>query len=74
MGELRVLGREGDVKTIWNKDAPAEVEAARNTFNELKAKGYIAYSVEDGGGRGKRIFDFVPEAGRIVMAPQMTGG
>lgn len=74
MGDLRVLGREGDLKTVWDVDKPAEVEAAKKTFNELKTKGYLAYAVQEGGAKGIRLFDFDPKRNSIILAPPMTGG
>ena len=45
MGQISVLGKEGDTRLIWDKTKPAEVQAAREMFDSLKAKGYLAFSV-----------------------------
>jgi hypothetical protein len=74
MGELAVLDRSGDTKLIWSAENDEEVEAAKKMFNDLKAKGYAAYSVNKKGDKGDVIKKFDPEVERIIMAPAMVGG
>ena len=74
LGELRTLGPEGDVKATWDPDVEAEVSEARHVFDTLRAKGYFAYKVRDGGKKGRVIDEFEPAAERIIMAPPMAGG
>jgi len=45
MGELRILGKEGDTKVIWDPDNKDEVKAAREQFDTLKAKKFLAFRV-----------------------------
>lgn len=73
-GELCVMDHTGDTKSIWNPDNPDEVSAARSTFDSLKSKGYLAYTVEESGKRGSLIHSFDPRAGKIIMSPPMAGG
>lgn len=74
-GVMAVMNEEGDKKTIWNRDNPVEVEAARQEFAFFKAKGYMAYKVEGKEGtRGEVIGEFDPGAQRIIFAPPMRGG
>lgn len=79
-GVMNTLDGNGDTKLLWDKDVPEEVEAARKHFNRLtkpKSKGglgYLAYTVEDGGGKGEHLREFDPEATRIILAPQTAGG
>lgn len=63
-----------DFKAIWDPNIPAEVEAARKTFKDLKEKGYIAYSVKPGGEVNEIIDAFDPALGKIRMRPPMVGG
>lgn len=73
--EIAVMGKEGDVKTIWNPRNTDEVEHARKTFVELRAKGYLAFRVNDNGENGEQITEFDPTVGKmILMVPQMRGG
>lgn len=72
--ELVILDRTGDTKIIWDPDKPVEVESARQSFNNLRAKGYMAYKVDRDGGKGEVIKQFDPLATKIILAPQMVGG
>lgn len=74
-GEMRVIDRTGDSKLIWDTANPDEVEAARSHFNLLKEqKRYAAFKVKKNGEAGEVIRDFDPEAGMIIMRPQLQGG
>lgn len=73
-GTLRIMGKPGDTKQIWNRDNDAEVEAARKTFNDLVGKGYFAYKVRPGGDKGEQIKVFDPSAEAVILVPPMRGG
>lgn len=72
--QLIVLDSTGDTKTVWDTEKPEEVEVARSTFNTLKKKGYLAYSVNRKGDRGEVLREFDPNAGTLIMAPPTVGG
>ena len=74
MGQLRELGPKGDAKFVWDPDKEDEVKAAKHTFDKLRKKGYFAYQVKKGGGKGKAITEFDPAAEKIIMALPMKGG
>lgn len=69
-----VLDRTGDTRIQWNESDADQVAAARKRFNELKAKGYLAYKVNSRGNQGEVIDAFDPSEERVVMVPQMIGG
>jgi hypothetical protein len=72
---MSVMGIEGDVKTIWNPSKPVEVEAAREQFDGLKKKGYLAYRVDVLGDKtGEVLRDFDSNAKALIMVPPMQGG
>jgi hypothetical protein len=71
---LHVLDASGDSRTIWNPENQDEVDAAKATFDRLKGKGYLAYSVDEDGGRGEVMQRFDPHAGRIIMSRPLAGG
>lgn len=73
-GEIAVMGKEGDVKTIWNPQNTDETENARRTFDEFRAKSYIAFRVNASGNQGEQITEFDPNAGKMIMVPPMAGG
>lgn len=73
-GELCVLDKTGDTKVIWDAKNEAEVAAAKATFDALKAKGYLAYSVSKDGSKGEVIREFDPKAEKIILSAPMQGG
>lgn len=74
MNEMSVMDETGDTKTIWNPENVDEVQAARDTFDLLKRKNYLAYSVKNDGEKGNIIRKFDPELGKIIMVPPVIGG
>ena len=74
MGELRIMGPEGDTKVIWDSENDDEVEAAEAQFDTLIDKGFLAYKVKKDGDKGSKIKKFDSEAGKIIMSPPMQGG
>ncbi len=68
------MGPDGDNRFQWDTNDQDSVEVARAAFAAGKAKGMLAYSVTPGGGRGQVVRDFDPEAGALVMSPQLQGG
>lgn len=74
MGRLAIMGPEGDTKLIWDSDNEEEVANARRTFDDLRRKGYAAYSVKRSGKKGKVITEFDPDAEKIILIPRVVGG
>lgn len=74
MGEMRLMNQRGDTRVMWDPNRPDEVAAARKQFDELKGKGYLAYSVKKKGDPGEMIRTFDPDAGKIILAPPQAGG
>lgn len=70
------MGHWGDRKTLWSKDNPDEVEAARREFNFLVSeKKFSAFKVEGKDGlKGEQIFSFDPTMERIMFVPALKGG
>ena len=75
-GFMAKMGEEGDTKVMWDKDNPAEVEAARVQFETLTKKHrYLAFRAEGKKGeKGEQIREFDPDAERIILVPPMVGG
>jgi len=73
-GEMSVLGTEGDTKVIWDSENEDEVENAKKTFNDLKKKGYSAFSVKKNGEKGSRLDKFDSEEEKMILAPALQGG
>lgn len=72
--ELCVMDDTGDSKLIWEEDNQAEVDAAKQMFDSLKKKGYLAYKVDKRGDKAEVIDHFDRSLEKIIMAPQMKGG
>lgn len=74
-GEIATMGVEGDVKTIWDRNNADEVANAKQTFDNLRKKGYLAFRVTGKDGeKGEQMTEFDPTAERMIMVPQMRGG
>lgn len=73
-GALAVMGPNGDTKYIWDRNNPAEVEAARTVFDMLKKKNYLAFSVRGEGDQGDQVREFDPNLERLIFVPQLKGG
>jgi hypothetical protein len=74
-GKIAILDSTGDTKLIWDKANREEVEAAKATFDRLKKKGYLAYSVTGKeGAKGTVLREFDETAERMILAPPMQGG
>jgi len=74
MGEMRIMGSEGDLKVIWDSEKEDEVEAARKQYKELTGKGYIAFSVKKNGEQNEKISKFDPDLEKIILVPMLKGG
>ena len=71
---MACLDRTGDTRIIWDPDKPEEVAAAERTFDELKKKGYTAFSVRKNGEKDKVVRTFDPDSEKIILAPALVGG
>jgi hypothetical protein len=68
----------GDVRLTWEPGNTEDIATARQAFNDLRGKGYLAYKVTPGR-RGQepqreQIRRFDPEAEQIVLTPPLRGG
>jgi hypothetical protein len=74
MGEICILDMTGDTKVIWDPTNADEVAAAKQQFDTLKSKGFLAFAVKKDGSKGERIKEFDPTAEKIIMSPQPISG
>jgi hypothetical protein len=68
------MDRTGDTKVMWDQANEDEVSNAKRTFDDLKKKGYLAYSVKRNGDKGEVVREFDAGAEKLIMAPPMQGG
>lgn len=74
-GELNILDATGHSKKTWDSHNPIEVEDARKSFNELRAKGFCAYTVNKDGKEGQIITEFDPNSEAVIlMSPAPRAG
>jgi hypothetical protein len=52
---LKVLNHKGDSRLTWTSENADEVAAARQMFDTLKEKRYLAYTVSEDGTKGEVI-------------------
>lgn len=74
MGKLSIASRtDGDVKVSWDPKDELGTKAAKEMFDVLIEKGYLAYDVSSKEDR-KALKKFDAEAGEVFMAPPLVGG
>jgi hypothetical protein len=78
---FEIMGERGDTKHMWDKNKPAEVDAARALFNSLTGKrsdgghGYRAFHVKGKDGEpAEQMTEFEPDAERIIFVGPKQGG
>jgi len=74
MGEMAILGKEGDTKVVWDPENEDEVSAAEAQFDTLISRKFLAFKVKKNGEKGAQIKKFDPEAGMIILCPVVQGG
>lgn len=72
--EMRVMDGMGDTKVIWSSENADEVANARKTFDELRAKRFVAFRVNKLGNKGEQISTFDPDAEKMILVPPLVGG
>jgi hypothetical protein len=77
-GVMEELCSKGDIKYMWDKNVPSEVEAARTQFELLvkKNRTHLAYKVKDKDGEKSNevIREFDPELERVIFHKATVGG
>lgn len=74
IGTMQIMDRSGHSSITWDPARPIEVSVARDTFDKLVKEGYSAFRVDADNEQGERITRFDPQAGKIMMVPQLRGG
>lgn len=71
-GQMRVMGPGGDELLEWDTEVQEMVDAAKQRFAELLLAGHVGFVTSSD--RPRKLEQFDPEAGRIVMTMPMAGG
>jgi len=74
VGTIAQLNSEGATTYTWDKKNSAECDAAKEHFESLKKKGFLAFKVNRMGCKQKKPTDeFNPKAGKyIYTAPELV--
>lgn len=73
-GSIQKLDGSGDTKTTWNPNNADEVAAAKELFDNLKAKRYRFYRAGDNGETGDEMTKFDPRAARYIAVGPIAAG
>lgn len=73
-GMLCVIDQTGDTKIMWDHSRPDEVTNAKETFDRLRKKGYLAYAVNADGKPGVVVTEFDPRLEKLILQPPVIGG
>lgn len=78
---MQVMDPTGHTTVTWNPEDTDSINQARAEFRRLIRSGYQAFRMNagmDGAAvvetKGERITEFDPEAGKVMMIPQLVGG
>ncbi len=74
IGRMQIMDTSGHSEITWDPEKAIEVRIAREAFDKLRAEGYSAFEVGEDGEKGTRMTAFNPEAGKVMMIPQLVGG
>lgn len=75
IGSIVHLNHEGDTRYSWDRTNQIECEAAREHFEDLKKRGFLAFKVNraTGAKQKKPAKEFDPKAGKYVyLSPEMV--
>lgn len=73
---LHITDATGDSRFMWDPSDPDSVAGARAHFDTAKARGMMAYAVDELSGErtGEVIRTFDETKGKIIMVHQLAGG
>ena len=80
-GVMEVMDPTGHTTVTWNPDDQTSVADAQREFDRLRRNGYSAFRLDvthENGcvteQKGELINRFDPQAGKVMMVPQLEGG
>ena len=74
VGELRILGPNGDTTVTWDPEVEESVEEVRRRFDDIVGRGYLVFALDDATLEGRQVRTFDPEVGRLRAFRPMVGG
>lgn len=74
MGVMRIPDQTGHTDHRWDPDDADSVEIAEKMFDDMKKKGYLAYTLDKEGKKGALIASFNKDLAVIHYAKKVVGG
>lgn len=74
MGQMSIMGRQGDSVITWDPKVESETNNAREAFSAMRDRAGMTPYRMTGEGKGERMTEFDPDAKEIVFATPMAGG
>jgi hypothetical protein len=74
MREMLILDASGHTTKTWDPTDAASLQEVQAEFDKLVENGYAAFAAEVAGGPSRKIETFDPNAGELLMVPQLVGG
>lgn len=74
MGQMSIMGRQGDSVITWDPKVESETKNARETFNAMRDEAGMTPYRMTGEGKGEPMREFDPDAKEVVFATPMSGG
>jgi hypothetical protein len=71
---MKILNEKGDEKITWTKENGRQAKKAKEQFEDLIAKKYIAFSADAQGKKKTQITEFDVDAEVIIMIPPTSKG
>jgi len=72
-GKMTILNHEGDLEQTWESDNDSQVAQAEEKYQEMVAKGYQAFALDDSG-VATRLDYFDKERQEVILVPRLNGG
>jgi len=74
LGNLRILGPDGDTTLSWRPDVDDEVQEVRRRFDEIVEAGYLVFELDPSTKEGRQVTDFDPRLTELRAFRPMVGG
>lgn len=72
---MRIMSIDhGDKKEMWDRHNEDEIACAKQTFDKLRKKGYLAWKVKKDGSKAEQMKEFDPDAESMILSPPVQGG
>lgn len=74
LGEMWIPDDTGHSRRTWDSHDPIQVADAKRSFDDLRAKGFVAHKVSKDGKPAEIIHTFDPQLELMILSPAPVGG